>query len=104
MTEDDRPIAEVSDPDGHAVVLLERIWTLKIIRDHPELRDHLEHVLDTVSTPDHAEPDPRAGRRRCYRRRVGPSRWLLVVVSFEQEPGRIVTALATRKDPKRWKP
>jgi len=39
---------------------------------------------------------PEGRRRRYYRRRVGPSRWLLVVVSYEQEPGRIVTALATR--------
>jgi hypothetical protein len=61
-------------------------------------------VLATVTQPDPAEPEPRARRRRYYRRRVGPSRWLLVVVSFEQQPGRIITAVATRKDPKRWKP
>jgi hypothetical protein len=73
-------------------------------KDHPELRAPLEHVLETVTKPDHAEPDPRARRRRYYRRRVGPSRWLLVVVSFEQQPGRIITAVATRKDPKGWKP
>jgi len=55
------------------------------------------------SQPDHIEPDPREARARHYRRGVGPSRWLLVVVSYEQEPARIVTALATRKDPTRWK-
>jgi hypothetical protein len=27
-----------------------------------------------------------------------------VVVSYEQEPARIITALANRKDPKQWKP
>lgn len=97
-------LAEISDPDGREVVLLARIWRDKIIRDHPELRDHVEAVLGTVSAPDHVEPDPRQARRRYYRRHIGPSRWLLVVVSFEQQPGRIITALATRKDPKRWKP
>ena len=102
VTEDDRRLAELSDPDGRLVVLLEQIWAGKITRDHPELSHHLEDVLGTVR-PDHAEPDPREDRRRYYRRRVGPSRWLLVVVSFEQQPGRIVTALATRRDPKRWK-
>jgi len=81
----------------NAVVLLARIWEEKITRDHPE------RVLGTVTAPDHIEPDPRASGRRCYRRRVGPSRWLLVVVSFEQPPGRIITALATRRDPKRWR-
>jgi hypothetical protein len=104
VSADKHLLAEFSDPDGRPVVLLARIWEDKITRDHPELRTHLEHVVATVTEPDHAEPDPRARRRRYYRRRVGPSRWLLVVVSFEQQPGRIITAVATRKDPKRWKP
>lgn len=45
-----------------------------------------------------------ADRIRFYRRGVGPSRWLMTVVSYEQQPARIITALANRKDPKRWKP
>jgi hypothetical protein len=98
-----RRLAEIRDPEGRNVVLLAQIWEEKITRDHPELRDHLEQVLGTVFAADHIEPDPRPGRRRYYRQSVGPSRWLLVVVSFEQEPGRIITALALRKDPKRWK-
>jgi uncharacterized protein YuzE len=80
----DRVLAELTDPDGRSVVLLARIWENKITREHPELRDHLDQVVGTVAEPDHAEPDPRAQRRSYYRRRVGPSRWLLVVVSFEQ--------------------
>ena len=104
MPPDDRHLGEVSDPDGRSVVLPAPIWREKISRDHPELREHLADVLGTVSAPDHAEPDPRRGRRRYYRRGVGPSRWLLVVVRFEQQPGRIITALAARKDPRRWKP
>jgi hypothetical protein len=104
VSADEHLLAELSDPDGRSVALLARIWEDKITKDHPELRAHLEHVLATVTTPDHAEADPHAMRRRYYRRGVGPSRWLLVVVSFEQQPGRIITAVATRKDPKRWKP
>lgn len=96
-------LAELTDPDGRSVVLLARIWENKITRDHPELRGHLDQVVGTVAQPDHAEPDPRAERRRYYRRRVGPSRWLLVVVSFEQRPGRIITAVAIRKGPRQWK-
>ena len=72
--------------------------------DHPELADDVDAVIETVAEPDHVEADPIADRMRFYRRNVGPSRWLSVVVSFEQEPGRIITALADRKDPKRWKP
>ncbi|MCP9491263.1 MAG: hypothetical protein MSC31_15510 [Solirubrobacteraceae bacterium MAG38_C4-C5] len=76
MSEDDRLLGAVSDPDDRAVVLLARIWEDKIVRDHPELGDQLQQVLGTVTAPDHVEPDPRVGRRRCYRRRVGPSNWL----------------------------
>lgn len=104
MVNDEQLLGEVSDPDGASVVLPARIWEEKIVVDHPEVRDLLDRVLEAVGSPDHVEPDPRSDRRRYYRRGVGPSRWLMVVVSFEQEPGRIITALALRKDPKRWKP
>jgi len=56
---DEQVLAELADPDGRSVVLLDRIWESKITRDHPELRDHLQEVLATVEDPDHAEPDPR---------------------------------------------
>lgn len=104
MPDHARVLGQVRDPDDRVVVLLERIWASKIAVDHPELAGHRADVLGTVSEPDHAEPDPRTDRRRYYRHGVGPSRWLLVVVSYEQRPGRIITALATRKDPKRWRP
>jgi hypothetical protein len=104
MSTDDPAAATVIDPDHHEVVLLARIWENKIARDHPELLDQLDAVMDTVAKPDHVEPDTLPERTRFYRRDVGPSRWLMVVVSYEQQPARIITALANRKDPKRWKP
>lgn len=102
MAEESR-VASTINPDGREVVLLARIWEEKITHDHPDLAGHLEAVIGTVARPDHVEPDVLPGRSRCYRRGVGPSRWLLVVVSFEQEPARIITAVANRKDPKQWK-
>lgn len=103
MTGNEPRLADVRDPKGRPVALLARIWHEKITRDHPELAEHLGDVLLAVQQPGHIEPDPREARARHYRRGVGPSRWLLVVVSYEQGPARIVTALATRKDPRRWK-
>jgi hypothetical protein len=100
MSTDDAAAATVIDPDGHEVALLARIWENKIECDHPELLDHLDAVMNTVAKPDHVEPDTLPDRTRFYRREVGPSRWLMVVVSFEQQPARIITALANRKDPK----
>ncbi len=104
MPTNDPRAATVADSDGCEVVLLARIWEEKIARDHPELVDHLDAVMETVAKPDHVEPDAIPARTRFYRRGVGPSRWLMAVVSYEQQPARIITALANRKDPKRWKP
>lgn len=104
MASENPAAATVTGPDGREVVLLARIWTEKITRDHPELLDHLEAVMETVAEPDHVEPDALADRTRFYRCGFGPSRWLMAVVSYEQQPARIITALANRKDPKRWKP
>jgi len=104
MPVDESVLASVTDQSGREVVLLTRIWQDKIARDHPELAQYLEAVIETVAQPDHIEPDALPDRTRFYRHGVGPSRWLLAVVSYEQEPGRIITAVANRKDPKQWKP
>ena len=104
MPTDEPRAVTVADPDGREVVLLRRIWEDKIVRDHPELSGHLDAVMDTVANPDHVEPDMIPNRTRFYRRSAGPSRWLMAVVSYEQQPARIITALANRKDPKRWTP
>ena len=101
---DDAIVATLIDRDGREVVLLSRIWEEKITRDHPELAGHLDAVVDTVAHPDHVLPDAIPASTRFYRREVGPSRWLLAVVSYEQQHGRIITAVANRMDPKQWTP
>lgn len=102
MTDEDT-IGEAIDPHGTRVVLLARVWDDKVLRDHAELDGYLPEVLRAVSEPDHVEPDPTyEQRRRFHRRGVGPSRWLLVVVSYEQEPARIISAFGNRKDPRSW--
>jgi hypothetical protein len=100
----DRPCAaETTDPAGARVVLDGRLWGEKIARDHPEIATHKGDALRAVSAPDHVAPDPAsANRKRFYLRNAGPSRWLLVVVSYEQTPARIISGFANRKDPKTW--
>ncbi len=100
---DEPPASETADPDGARVVLKDEVWREKIVRDHPEIAEHKVDVLRAVSAPDHVADDPSfEQRKRYYTRGVGPSRWLLVVVSYEQTPARIVSAFANRKDPKSW--
>lgn len=94
---------EATDPGGSRVVLPLAVWQGKLLRDHPELAPHLSDVLRAVDSPDHVAADPVLGRRqRFYLREAGPSRWLLVVVSYEQEPARIISAFGNRKDPRSW--
>lgn len=94
---------EATDPSSVRVVLPLALWRDKLLRDHPELAGHLSDVLRAVASPDHLAPDPVfEQRRRFYLRGAGPSRWLLVVVSYEQEPARIISAFGNRKDPRSW--
>lgn len=94
---------EALDPGGKRVVVSVALWREKVLRDHPELRSHLTEVLRAISDPDLVVPDPHyADRRRHYLRDVGPSRWLLVVLSYEQVPARLISAFPNRKDPPSW--
>jgi hypothetical protein len=101
MTE--RPIlTEAQTPEGVRVVLFLDTWLRHIIAPeigHTELEPHLSAVLATVTTPDRREAADRPGRTRFFKRGVGPSSWLLVVVEYEAEPARIVTALGYRRGP-----
>jgi hypothetical protein len=100
----DEPLAaDVRDPDGNRVVISEFLWQGKVLRDHPELALHFAAVVRAITAPDHVAPDPSfKNRRQHFLREVGPSRWLRVVLSYEQEPARLVTAFPNRKDPPSW--
>lgn len=100
---DFRPIrAETTTPEGTRVVLYEDTWHLHILDRHDEMKPYLGAVLAAVCIPDRREPDPQHYREQFYRRRQGPSRWLVAVVSFEQEPARIVTAFGRGQSPSGW--
>jgi hypothetical protein len=90
--------SETSDADGRRVVLDVAGWR-HIIDEHPELALDRDAVLATVAAPDHRGSDPRPGRERYWRRGLGPSRWLMVVVDYGSVPARVVTAYGNRKDP-----
>jgi len=101
-----RIAAETTTPDGARVVLFEDTWTQHILPAHGELQPHLRDILDTVASPDHRENDPWPDRERFFKQNAGPSLWLMVVVSSETIPARIVTALGYQhgRSPKGWTP
>jgi len=96
-----RTLLEEHDPDRRRVVLDEDGWQ-HILNEHAEMARHQAVVLAAVARPDHRDDDPRPGRERFWRERVGPSRWLFVVVDFNEIPARVVTAFGRRDDPPGW--
>ncbi len=101
-----RVLAETTTPDGTRVVLFEDTWRQHILRAHGELESHIQDILDTVASPDYRENDPWPDRERLFKQNTGPSVWLMVVVSSETIPVRIVTALGYQhgRSPKGWTP
>lgn len=98
-------VGETNDSDGRRVVLLARIWCEKVVVEHPEMLSCADAVLEAVAAAEHVETDSRyPGRTHYFSKGIGPSSWLLVVVSYEQEPARIITAFPRRKDPPQWDP
>ena len=93
-------VARAETPTGGTIVLTASAWS-HISAEHPEIAAHLAAVVKTAAEPEVVAPDPRSGRRRHYRSDAGPSRWLRVIVDFNETPARIVTAHAHRKEPPR---
>jgi len=98
---DQRVLLEEEDPDGRRVVLDDDAWR-HVLNEHAEMAPHQAALMATVAHPDHLEDDPRPGRERFWRELLGPSRWLFVVVDFDESPARVVTAFGRRDDPPGW--
>jgi hypothetical protein len=102
---DFRPIrAETTTPEGTRVILYKDTWRLHLLDRHDEMEPYLDAALDAVSEPEHRRADLRLGRGKFYKQHAGPSRWLVTVASFEQEPARIVTAFGRGQPPSGWTP
>jgi hypothetical protein len=89
---------ETHDPEGRKVVLLPARWS-HVTSRHPYLDVEPQVVLETVAEPDARVPGHRPGEEWYYRRSVGPSAWIRVVVHYEHGEGRIVTAFPRRAFP-----
>jgi hypothetical protein len=69
-----------------------------VVEQHIEMSEYLGEAMTTIQTPDHREPDPRAGRER-YFRRGGPLGWMRVVTELAGGVDRVVTAFPQSNDP-----
>jgi hypothetical protein len=98
IQEDDRLVWETIDPQGRRVVLTHLRW-LHICARHGELDLEPDVLLDAVARPDRRAPGRGRSEEWFYRHGVGPSRWIRVVVHYEQERSLIVTAFPRRSFP-----
>jgi hypothetical protein len=64
---------------------------------HPEMARHLRDTLMTVYQPDAITRDPIEGRWRYWRNATGPTKWLFVVVDWDDPEPAVVTAYGQRK-------
>ena len=65
----------------------------------PQMLTLMSAILDTVARPDTREDDPAPGRERFFRRDLDPSRFMRVVVDFNEAPGFVVTAFVQDNEP-----
>ena len=90
---------KVIEPDGRAVVLTHEAW-FHITLGHPEMARYESEIMETITNPTDRTSDTRPGRERYFADGVGPSRFLGVVVDFNDDPGQgeVVTAFGHRNE------
>jgi hypothetical protein len=90
---------EAIDPLGRTVYLTEERWR-HIIDGHPYMAPFRGEVLQAVEAPTDLIEKPRSDQDWFYLRDAGPSRWLKVVVAFDEDStGSIRTAFPRRSKP-----
>ena len=93
------PLDSVTDPLGRTVRLTDDRWA-HIVGGHPYMAPHRADVLRAIGNPTERIVQPRAGQDWFYLENAGPSRWLKVVVAFEEQAvGTMRTAFPRRDKP-----
>lgn len=89
----------VVDPLSRTVHLTAERWE-HIIEGHPYMAPYRAEVLRAVREPTERIAQRRPGQDWFYLLGAGPSRWLKVVVAFDEESvGSIRTAFPRRSKP-----
>lgn len=95
-------VASTKDPLGRTVVLTEYTWWSHILdpKGHPELEGLEMAVMRVVEDADHTCDGNFPGAKAFYKRNLGPARYLAVVVAYDGQIGRVITAYPCSKEPK----
>lgn len=89
----------IRDREGREILLSPERWQ-HIVSGHPEIEFYEQEVRRAVESPTTVLEGREPGEEWLYLEGAGPSRWLKVVVAFDNaERGRIITAFARRRKP-----
>jgi len=61
------------------------------------MTERLRDIVLTIEHPDHREPDAKPGTERLFKR-TDPDLWMRVVIEFNWEFERVVTAFLQSRD------
>ncbi len=89
---------EAADSEGRRIVLSAERW-LHILDDHEELAQEMEPILWGITSPTLRRGGRWSDEEWFYVAGPGPSRYVKVVVHYEGEEGRIMTAFPRREFP-----
>jgi hypothetical protein len=89
-------VGAAQDRLGRTIVLEHDRW--EHIRKHEQLDGHEVAVLRTVEAAERSKEGNRPGSEVLYAR-LGPARWLAVVVEYHGLAGRVITAYPYNKEP-----
>ncbi len=94
----DKP-QKIRDRQGRDILLSTERWR-HIIGAHPEIEIYAKEIHRAVKSPTTALAGREPDEEWLYLEGAGPSRWLKVVVVFDNEDrGRIIISFARRKKP-----
>ncbi len=94
------PQATALDPLGRTVHLTPKTWN-HIAYGHPQISSNLDDVMRAVEAPTKLSLGRTPDEAWFYLEGIGPSKWLKVVVAYdEKSTGKVITAFPTRKDPR----
>jgi hypothetical protein len=86
------------EPGGRRVILDAPGW-LHIRDRHPYLAVPPEAILEVVSHPHACIAGREPNEEWSYRRGLGPTAWIKVVVHYEEGSGLVITAFPRRSFP-----
>ncbi|MGH2864540.1 MAG: hypothetical protein ACRDJX_04745 [Solirubrobacteraceae bacterium] len=92
-------MALVVDPLGRTVELSDGRWA-HVVDGHPYMAPYRADVLRAIQAPTERLSEARPGQDWFYLQSAGPSRWLKVVVAYDEDSvGSVRTAFPRRSKP-----